>query len=832
MADTIARLIFQADTKGLEEADKQLANIAKNAKVAEKAATKQSRATRKQSAEEKKAAAIRRAEIKAYAEDIKRTKKAERDAALEKIKADKQKAKSVQKVTEAEKQAAKKQEAIRKAEINAYIEDVKRKEAADAKAAKQRAAEAKKREKEAERQRKLLEKQQKEAGKTKTANDKLAESFRNAGNATATLLGPLNPLSGRLSFIATGLKNVGVQGVVAGFALTKLSRDVLNGITAFAQYETEIFRIDALLEATGRSAALTSERIDTFAVSLARSTLTSATEVRAASAQLLTFQSIQGQAFLEALRQAQNISSVTGRSLQQTVTNLGRLLEKPTENFNALTRAGIRFNAEEKDIIKSLTVANKETLAQDFILKKLGKTFGDVAERQGKGLAGTLDTIGVEFQQLSENIGELALKFAPIKSTLDKFLEVLIEINKMLDKQAARPDTLGLEGAGTGAVIGSVLRGARTGAMAGPKGMLGGAVVGGAFGLMADNPRASQPTGGGAAFDPMNPLGNIFGDNAYRGPLRNQQSQASPNIPMRPGFTEAGEEAGGDTTLQEAGVESQRMLDFIAQEQEATLARLDAQKQFEDSRALMHQQAAELRMQIAADEILREHEQTIAREELKQGEHDAEIARLESLRDARMELLGAQYEAELQAKLQYQASLGSIEAKGALNRAAFEKKTTAAQTKQVIGQLSQRLSAAAGMNKAMFRISQIAAIAETVVNTREAMQLARSSYPPPIGGIMAAAELAAGAANLAAIKGQKFGGSGNVGGGGGGAVPAASAAAAAPIAPVVDEEVVGAQSVVNVTVDGSIDPSGARRIIEAINEATEDGLEINALVGT
>ena len=38
------------------------------------------------------------------------------------------------------------------------------------------------------------------------------------------------------------------------------------------------------------------------------------------------------------------------------------------------------------------------------------------------------------------------------------------------------------------------------------------------------------------------------------------------------------------------------------------------------------------------------------------------------------------------------------------------------------------------------------------------------------------------------------------------------------------------ETVVNVSVDNSIDPEGARRIVEAINEATSDGLEITALV--
>jgi len=52
------------------------------------------------------------------------------------------------------------------------------------------------------------------------------------------------------------------------------------------------------------------------------------------------------------------------------------------------------------------------------------------------------------------------------------------------------------------------------------------------------------------------------------------------------------------------------------------------------------------------------------------------------------------------------------------------------------------------------------------------------------------------------------------------------------VQPVEAAEVVQAPQAINVTVDGSIDPEGARRIIEAINEATEDGLEINALVGS
>lgn len=70
------------------------------------------------------------------------------------------------------------------------------------------------------------------------------------------------------------------------------------------------------------------------------------------------------------------------------------------------------------------------------------------------------------------------------------------------------------------------------------------------------------------------------------------------------------------------------------------------------------------------------------------------------------------------------------------------------------------------------------------------------------------------------------------GGGGGGGSTGASAAAQTPVQEAANDEIIQAPQAINVTVDGSIDPTGARRIIEAINEATDDGLEINALVGS
>jgi len=127
---------------------------------------------------------------------------------------------------------------------------------------------------------------------------------------------------------------------------------------------------------------------------------------------------------------------------------------------------------------------------------------------------------------------------------------------------------------------------------------------------------------------------------------------------------------------------------------------------------------------------------------------------------------------------------------------------------------------------------------------RASAKLASLGMPPGMreayiaaGETQAAASLASSKALAVKAMGVKFGMGAlgaaiGGGGGGGGGSTGASAAAQTPVQEAANDEIIQAPQAINVTVDGSIDPEGARRIIEAINEATEDGLEINALVGS
>ena len=91
------------------------------------------------------------------------------------------------------------------------------------------------------------------------------------------------------------------------------------------------------------------------------------------------------------------------------------------------------------------------------------------------------------------------------------------------------------------------------------------------------------------------------------------------------------------------------------------------------------------------------------------------------------------------------------------------------QVKSVSGSLMQMTAGVAQHSKAMFKVNKAAGIANAIVNTAQGVTTALANYPPPISFVMAAAQAAAGFAQISAIKSQSFNG------GGRGPSPAAAA---------------------------------------------------------
>lgn len=144
------------------------------------------------------------------------------------------------------------------------------------------------------------------------------------------------------------------------------------------------------------------------------------------------------------------------------------------------------------------------------------------------------------------------------------------------------------------------------------------------------------------------------------------------------------------------------------------------------------------------------------------------------------------------------------------------------QTATVIGELANMTAGVAQHSKTMFDINKAAGIANAIVNTAQGITKALASYPPPISFVMAAAQAAAGIAQIAAIKSATFSG--------GGAAPAPSLAGSTPAPPTtpVDNGAPGGGSQQIVRIQG-LDPTqmfSGRQVAELLNSAVKDGAKL------
>jgi hypothetical protein len=154
-------------------------------------------------------------------------------------------------------------------------------------------------------------------------------------------------------------------------------------------------------------------------------------------------------------------------------------------------------------------------------------------------------------------------------------------------------------------------------------------------------------------------------------------------------------------------------------------------------------------------EQVRQH--TLTREQI---EIEAMNRRQQIIHDAHEQGLIDQMRAqELSAEVSRrgQEELTRIAESGWSERQKFAAMSTKAQAATVLGQLEAVTAGVATHNKAMFRLNQIAALGNAAINIAEGITKAWS-YGPILGPVMAGLVAAAGAAQIAAIKGAKFGG--------------------------------------------------------------------------
>jgi len=247
------------------------------------------------------------------------------------------------------------------------------------------------------------EKVQKATKKAGTAAGQFQDKFRRASQSIAAIQGPLGPVAGRLTSLGTIIGNVGIKTAAATLTVAALVFGLGKMVQAGANAERQFKRLEGILKATGGAAGLTLMDIEELAQDIGIATLASTQDIRDAAGVLLTFKSITGDTFRNALKLSQDLAEVGFGSAKSAAMQLGKALEEPEVGLSALRRVGVSFTEQQKDQIKTLDFMGEKLKAQTILLGALEEQVGDAGEAAAGGLAGAMDSLNEEFTIFIEN---------------------------------------------------------------------------------------------------------------------------------------------------------------------------------------------------------------------------------------------------------------------------------------------------------------------------------------------------------------------------------------------------------------------------------------------
>jgi Prophage tail length tape measure protein len=164
-------------------------------------------------------------------------------------------------------------------------------------------------------------------------------------------------------------------------------------------------KLNAVLEATGHAAGFNLNQLQNMASGLQSITTTGDEAILSGMSILATFKNIKGEAFEGATMAALDMSQVMGQDLKSSMVQLGKALNDPLKGITALSRVGVSFTEEQKELIATLMEEGDVMAAQKVILEELQGEFGGAAEAAGGPFDKALKQLSNTWGDLLERIG-------------------------------------------------------------------------------------------------------------------------------------------------------------------------------------------------------------------------------------------------------------------------------------------------------------------------------------------------------------------------------------------------------------------------------------------
>lgn len=212
----------------------------------------------------------------------------------------------------------------------------------------------------------------------------------------------------------------GAEGSLKKFgkSMSKVGNTLTVGLTAplaafsalaiknWDKQEKAVAKVEAGLKSMGTIGVGSLEDLKQKASELQKTSLFGDEEILdGVTAQLLTFGNIAGEQFDRAQQASLDLASKLNTDLKSAAIQVGKALNDPTTGLTMLTRVGITFTEEQKNLIKSLNGAGRAAEAQNVILKELERQFGGTAAAAASAGTGPMKQFQNRLGDVTEKIG-------------------------------------------------------------------------------------------------------------------------------------------------------------------------------------------------------------------------------------------------------------------------------------------------------------------------------------------------------------------------------------------------------------------------------------------
>lgn len=204
-----------------------------------------------------------------------------------------------------------------------------------------------------------------------------------------------------------------VKSLAGAMGLAFGSAQVINFMkdsVALVQRENEVIgKLNATLKSTNYSAGMMSEELVGLAENLEELNRYKfgAEDIIDAEGLLLTFTKINKEIFPETVQLALDMSVRFGQDLKGSVIQLGKALQDPVKGVTALTKVGVTFTDQQRELIEALIKENDLLSAQKIIMQELSTQVSGSAAASVDDYTEKVNRLNDALEDVQKSLGQI-----------------------------------------------------------------------------------------------------------------------------------------------------------------------------------------------------------------------------------------------------------------------------------------------------------------------------------------------------------------------------------------------------------------------------------------